>query len=64
MTGAPRKCCSPTYPNHFVLIHGDQSIGDFSATRKPRGVHRYVRGPFLTRRSGDKQRKFLRQQFP
>lgn len=49
-----------TYPNRFVLIHGDQLIGDFERHSEAvgEGVRRYGRGPFLVRRTGDKQRKF------
>ena len=49
-----------TYPNRFVLIHGDQLIGDFESRSDAvaEGVRRYGRGPFLVRRTGDKQRKF------
>ena len=49
-----------TYPNRFVLIHGDQLIGTFESHAEAvgEGVRRYGRGPFLVRRTGDKQRKF------
>ena len=45
------------YPNRFVLIHGDQLIGDFESRSEAvgEGVRRYGRGPFLVRRTGDKQ---------
>ena len=45
------------YPNRFVLIHDDQLIGDFESRAEAvaEGVRRYGRGPFLIRRTGDKQ---------
>ena len=48
------------YPNRFVLIHGDQLIGDFESRSEAvgEGVRRYGRGPFLVRRAGEKQRNF------
>ena len=55
-----------TYPNRFVLIHGDQLIGDFERHSEAvgEGVRRYGRGPFLIRRTGDKQRKFFASAVP
>ena len=49
-----------TYPNRFVLIHGDELIGTFESHAEAvgEGVRRYGRGPFLVRRTGDKQRVF------
>ena len=48
------------FPNRFVLIHGDELIGTFESRSEAvgEGVSRYGRGPFLVRRTGDKQRKF------
>ena len=48
------------YANRFVLIYGDQLIGTFESRSEAvgEGVSRYGRGPFLVRRTGDKQRKF------
>ena len=45
------------HPNRFVLIHGNQLIGDFESRSEAvgEGVRRYGRGPFLVRRTGDKQ---------
>ena len=42
-----------TYPNRFVLIHGDQLIGTFESHAEAvgEGVRRYGRGPFLVRRT-------------
>ena len=47
-----------TYPNRFVLIHGDELIGTFESHAEAvrEGVGRYGQGPFLVRRTGDKQR--------
>lgn len=47
-----------TYPNRFVLIHGDELIGTFESHAEAvgEGVRRYGRGPFLVRRTGEKQR--------
>ena len=55
-----------TYPNRFVLIHGNQLIGDFERHSEAvgEGVRRYGRGPFLVRRTGDKQRKFFASAVP
>ena len=49
-----------TYPNRYLLIHGDQLIGDYERHSEAvgEGVRRYGRGPFLVRRSGDKQLVF------
>ena len=49
-----------TFPNRFVLIHGDRLVGDYDSHAEAvgEGVRRYGRGPFLVRRTGDKQRKF------
>ena len=45
-----------TYPNRFLLIHGDTVIGDYASRSEAlaEGVRRYGRGPFLVRRTGDK----------
>ncbi len=45
-----------TYPNRFLLISGDEVIGDFERHSEAvaEGVRRYGRGPFLVRRTGDK----------
>ena len=45
------------YPNRFVLIHDAQLIGNFESRAEAvgEGVRRYGRGPFLIRRTGDKQ---------
>ena len=46
-----------TYPNRYVLIYGDKLIGTFESRSDAvgEGVRRYGRGPFLVRRTGDKQ---------
>ena len=46
-----------TYPNRYVLIYGDELIGTFESRSDAvgEGVRRYGRGPFLVRRTGDKQ---------
>ena len=46
-----------TYPNRFVLIHGDELISTFESHAEAvgEGVRRYGRGPFLVRRTGAKQ---------
>ena len=45
-----------TYPNRFLLIFGDEVIGDYETRSEAvgEGVRRYGLGPFLVRRTGDK----------
>ena len=49
-----------TYPNRYVLIYGDELIGTFERHSEAlgEGVRRFGRGPFLIRRTGEKQRVF------
>lgn len=44
-----------TYPNRFLLIHGDKLIGAYESHSEAvaEGVRKYGRGPFLVRRTGD-----------
>ena len=44
-----------TYPNRFLLIHGDKLIGAYESRSEAvaEGVRRYGQGPFLVRRTGD-----------
>ena len=55
-----------TYPNRYLLIHGDQLIGDYERHSEAvgDGVRRYGRGPFLVRRTGDKQLVFTARIVP
>ena len=48
------------YPNRFLLIHGEEVIGDFERHSEAvgEGVRRFGRGPFLVRRTGDKAPEF------
>lgn len=49
-----------THPSHYVVI------GDFERHSEAvgEGVRRFGRGPFLIRRTGDKQRKFFARAVP
>ena len=44
-----------SYPNRFLLIHGDELVGAYGSHSEAvaEGVRRYGRGPFLVRRTGD-----------
>ncbi len=49
-----------TYPNRYLLIHGEEVIGDFERHSEAvaEGARRFGRGPFLVRRTGDKAIEF------
>lgn len=48
------------YPNRVLLIKGRELIGDFDSESPAiaEGVRRFGSGPFLVRRSGDREVRF------
>ena len=55
-----------TYPNRYLLIHGEEVIGDFERHSEAvvEGARRFGRGPFLVRRTGDKALRFFAPAVP
>ena len=49
-----------TYPNRYLLIHGEEVVGAFErhSDAVAEGARQFGRGPFLVRRTGDKTLEF------